>query len=350
MTASSLGPIASITPVAPSASPQSSTHGNPPPPDADRSFARALDRAAGERKQGDKKARTERNARHDDPSRPPNTQPTPTRQGQAEPAVEEPTGDATDGRLPAVDPALGLGAELAAPTRGPGGAPIPATTPVPGQAVRQGLLAADVALLNSGANATVGMATEAPLHAAENLTPGQATGGSVPPPAAGGATAAAASQPAVPTSPPTQSTPVEVPFHARPDQPGFHGALGAQLSILARNGVTEARLHLNPAELGPVWVQISVNGQAARIDMAAEHILTRQALEQSMPALASALRDSGLTLTGGGVFEQPNQPGEPGQPGGQHGGRRGSGPGGPAQPEPAALPAPRARGMVDLYA
>ena len=31
---------------------------------------------------------------------------------------------------------------------------------------------------------------------------------------------------------------------------------------------------------------------------------TRQMLEQSLPTLASTLRDAGLTLSGGGVFQQ----------------------------------------------
>lgn len=402
MPTSTLGPIATIAPVAPTAPaapPSSSSQGNPAPADGERSFARALDRAANERKQGDK-ARTEGNARHGDPSRPAGTKPAPAEPGQVEPVAVVEAGDAADGMPPVVDPALGPVVEPAAPTRGPVTAPTPATAPVPGPVVLQGQPAANAALLDPGTHAAAvkstqgaetkpptgvpapktvepnlagaealaqgaakapataldlpaaGMAADAPRHAAEGPSPGQAPSGSAPLPTTGGATAAASAQPSALTSPSTPSSPAEIPFHARPDQAGFQGALGAQLSILARNGVTEARLHLNPAELGPVWVQISVNGQAARVDMAAEHMLTRQALEQSMPALASALRESGLTLTGGGVFEQPGRPGEQSGQGGHPTGRRGAGIGAGAEgePEPVALPTPVARGMVDLYA
>jgi flagellar hook-length control protein FliK len=81
-------------------------------------------------------------------------------------------------------------------------------------------------------------------------------------------------------------------------------------------------------------------------------------LEQSMPVLAGALRDGGLTLTGGGVFEQPRDPrqaqGEhPGQgrapsPGASGAGGA-AGDGGTADAEPAR-PAALPRGMVDVYA
>ena len=60
--------------------------------------------------------------------------------------------------------------------------------------------------------------------------------------------------------------------------------------------------------------------------MAAENGLTRQALEQSMPLLAGSLREAGLTLSGGGVFEQPRQQ------------RRRAAP--PGHAPPAAAPAP----------
>ena len=75
-----------------------------------------------------------------------------------------------------------------------------------------------------------------------------------------------------------------------------------------REGVHHARLELNPAEMGPLTVQIQIDGDRAQVHLAAENAHTRQALEQSMPQLAGGLREAGLTLSGGGVFEQPRQP------------------------------------------
>ncbi|HEX6018597.1 MAG TPA: flagellar hook-length control protein FliK [Burkholderiaceae bacterium] len=89
--------------------------------------------------------------------------------------------------------------------------------------------------------------------------------------------------------------------HAAIDDAAFAGALGHQVALWVRDGVQEARLHLHPAELGPVAVQIALDGQTARVDFTAPVAATRDSIEQSLPALAAALRESGFTLTGGGV-------------------------------------------------
>lgn len=108
----------------------------------------------------------------------------------------------------------------------------------------------------------------------------------------------------------------DVPFQAQLsaalNSPEFAPALGVQLSTLTRNGIAEARLHLNPAELGPIAVQIELDGRSAQVVLSASHADTRQALEQAMPQLASALRDAGFTMTGGGVFQQPQERPAPG--------------------------------------
>ena len=85
--------------------------------------------------------------------------------------------------------------------------------------------------------------------------------------------------------------------------PEFPQAMGAQLTVLAQGGVEHAELHLNPADMGPVSVQIAIEGTQARIDFGADVASTRQAIEASLPELASALRDAGLTLSGGGVSQ-----------------------------------------------
>jgi flagellar hook-length control protein FliK len=87
--------------------------------------------------------------------------------------------------------------------------------------------------------------------------------------------------------------------------------------------------------------------------MTADVGTTRQALEQSLPSLASSLRDAGFTLAGGGVFQQWGQ-----------GQRDGSG-AGPSSRLPgtaddaaddavsmtvSATPLRRAAGLVDVFA
>ena len=128
--------------------------------------------------------------------------------------------------------------------------------------------------------------------------------------------------------------------------------MGAQISLLAKEGVQQARIELNPVDLGPVLVQISLEGNAARVDFHAEVASTRQAIESSLPALAGSLRDAGMTLAGGGVFQQAQQQSS-GRHGTDDGRRRGGGTREPGDDGPAAVgtlrPATR-RGLVDLVA
>ena len=86
--------------------------------------------------------------------------------------------------------------------------------------------------------------------------------------------------------------------------PEFAQELGLALGVFVRDGVQQAELHLNPAEMGPVSVQIAIDGNQARIDFGADLAPTRHAIEQGLPALASALADAGFTLAGGGVSQQ----------------------------------------------
>ncbi len=87
------------------------------------------------------------------------------------------------------------------------------------------------------------------------------------------------------------------------DAPDFSHALGLQVSVLAKGGVQHAELQLNPADMGPVSVQIVMDGTRAQVNFGADMAATRQALEAGMPVLASALRDAGFTLAGGGVSQ-----------------------------------------------
>jgi len=91
------------------------------------------------------------------------------------------------------------------------------------------------------------------------------------------------------------------------DSPDFAAAFGLQVSLLAKDGVQQAELHLNPADLGPVSIHIALAGSEARIDFGADLAGTRHAIEQGLPELASALRDAGFTLAGGGVSQHAGE-------------------------------------------
>ncbi len=140
------------------------------------------------------------------------------------------------------------------------------------------------------------------------------------------------------------------------DDAGFGAELGARLAVLTQDGVQHAELHLNPAEMGPVAVQISVDGQQAQVSFHAAHAATRSALEQSLPDLAAALSSAGLTLSGGGVFQQSQGgQGGNGQPGANGTNQRTTGVAGAGAAGSTGLAQAPVRGgpvhaLVDLYA
>jgi flagellar hook-length control protein FliK len=136
------------------------------------------------------------------------------------------------------------------------------------------------------------------------------------------------------------------------DSPAFAPALGAQISLFARDGVQTARLQLNPAEMGPISVQIALDGNAARVDFQADLAGTREVIEASLPALAGALQDAGLTLTGGGVFQQaPDRQGQDHPPAPAPSPRSAGRDRDGSQAGPPLEPLVRARrGLVDLVA
>ncbi|CAN5919887.1 hypothetical protein BH11PSE8_BH11PSE8_44270 [soil metagenome] len=142
------------------------------------------------------------------------------------------------------------------------------------------------------------------------------------------------------------------------DSPDFPQALGVQLSVLARDGIQHAELHLNPTDMGPVSVVIAMDGTQARIDFGADVAATRHAIESGLPELASALRDAGFTLTGGGVSQQASQQQSSSGRGDGRGGdgegrsRSVSGGGGSDAAEPSAGASRRtvSNGGLDLYA
>jgi flagellar hook-length control protein FliK len=100
---------------------------------------------------------------------------------------------------------------------------------------------------------------------------------------------------------------------AAPDSAAFPGEFGVQIATFAQGGIEHAELHLNPAEMGPVAVQIALDGTQARVELRADLAATRDVLQQSLPALAAALREAGLTLAGGSVSAQAGQGGSRGR-------------------------------------
>lgn len=209
--------------------------------------------------------------------------------------------------------------------------------------------AADKVATRASANADQPQATSA-------LQAGPDQPAAAPAPAAAPTFAAALVQ-AMPTAnatpeaaPTTTYAHVQAPVHGN----AFAPELGARVSLLAVDGVQQAELQLNPADMGPVSVQITVDGNQAQVSFHALQAETRQALEQSLPDLAAALQGQGLTLSGGGVFQQAQRDADhgddrPGNAGTSRSSRSGNDRvGGTANV--AAAPVRRTVGLVDTFA
>ncbi|GAA0756934.1 flagellar hook-length control protein FliK [Ideonella azotifigens] len=170
----------------------------------------------------------------------------------------------------------------------------------------------------------------------------------------------AASRPATDASAELQAAPAQAQLPTPPDSPLFPQALGVQLSTWMDEGVSHAKLELNPADLGPIEVRIAVHEGSTRIELNADVASTRSALSEALPQLAEQLGDVGLSLAGGSVSDQTSQGQRQGDSGAQQaGGGRAFGMGGRGNSGDEALdnatmsPARTAvnrRGLLDMYA
>lgn len=166
-----------------------------------------------------------------------------------------------------------------------------------------------------------------------------------------------AAMPALHSLPPSLALPASPPLAL--NQPAFADELGAQVAMWTRQGVQQAELRLNPAEMGPVQVRIQLSGEQAQVQFVAEAAATRDALQAALPELSQALAAEGLQLAGADVqagrqdAREPRQDGAPQRPAASG---RATTSGGAEATEGgerlgAASPAPRAaRGLLDLYA
>lgn len=101
------------------------------------------------------------------------------------------------------------------------------------------------------------------------------------------------------------AAPVSQPVAVPVNDPDFGGVMMSQVVNLAHDGVQQAELHLNPAGMGPIMVQIAISQDQARIQFEAAHAGTRALIEQSLPTLAQSLRDDGLQLAASSVVAPP---------------------------------------------
>lgn len=80
--------------------------------------------------------------------------------------------------------------------------------------------------------------------------------------------------------------------------------LSSRVIWMAREGVQQASLKLNPANMGPVEVKLHMHNDQANISFIAHHAATRDALEQALPRLRESFQENGMELTHADVSQE----------------------------------------------
>jgi flagellar hook-length control protein FliK len=131
------------------------------------------------------------------------------------------------------------------------------------------------------------VAGERPAEPSTGTPAAPVAAGPAPPPGASPREAAAPDAPA-------PSFPVTVPLHdAR-----FADAFGERVTWMVREGLQAAELTLHPQELGPIRIELALDGDAASIAVIATQAETRGAIEQALPRLREMLAQQNLQLGG----------------------------------------------------
>ena len=76
---------------------------------------------------------------------------------------------------------------------------------------------------------------------------------------------------------------------------------------MAREGVQQAELRLNPANLGPVEVKLHMSNEQANVTFLAQNAATRDALEQALPKLRESFQENGMELAHADVSEHASE-------------------------------------------
>jgi len=83
---------------------------------------------------------------------------------------------------------------------------------------------------------------------------------------------------------------------ARVGDHGWNQGLGDKLVWMAGQGHQVAELHLNPPDLGPLKITLTLNHDQASAQFISAHTHVRDAIQAAMPRLREMLAGSGITL------------------------------------------------------
>ncbi|MDX1705760.1 flagellar hook-length control protein FliK [Pseudidiomarina sp.] len=167
-----------------------------------------------------------------------------------------------------------------------------------------------------------------------------------------GSTAAAASQPAPQAIPAAALPQLTAPVGS----PAWQTQLQQNMVQMVMHNQQQVTLRLNPADLGPIQMQLQLDDTSAQLNILTHSNQVRGALETAMPQLREALASQGIQLTDSQVGQQGSQQQQPQQSPQQQRGMQWSAKGNDRSPvtDSASLTSPAGdsvhQGQVDIYA
>ncbi len=118
-----------------------------------------------------------------------------------------------------------------------------------------------------------------------------------------GVTSAAGNPSSASTSPPLGMT-LATSIH----QPGWDRAMGERVVWMVRNNLQQAQIQLNPRDMGPIDIRLSVNAdQQTSVTFVANHAATRESLEAALPRLREMFQEAGMELSDSEVSQREHQ-------------------------------------------
>ncbi len=129
-------------------------------------------------------------------------------------------------------------------------------------------------------------------------------------------------------------------------KPGWQEAFNSNIMLLVREQAQTARLNVNPPDLGPIEIRLSVQNDQASIQFFSQHGVIRDVIEDAFPRLREMLASNGIDLGDVNVSKHPDSQHTPGGPEAY--------PADPGEPpadfaEPVPTRQIRLRGLVDHY-
>ncbi|MCU7938928.1 MAG: flagellar hook-length control protein FliK [gamma proteobacterium symbiont of Bathyaustriella thionipta] len=76
---------------------------------------------------------------------------------------------------------------------------------------------------------------------------------------------------------------------------GWNQSFSNQIVMMANNAIQQAKIRLNPMNLGPVEAMVKLSGETAVVNLTSLHLTTKEAMESAIPRLKEMLNENGFS-------------------------------------------------------